>query len=147
MKAHNGPRTDYQDGAAPGHSQNGRVAVTAVVGVLIGLVILAAVWFFLLDESDNDQTATTGPTDTGVELPQNPSLMMLLEEGTLYVENDGNVTMSDVEVRDAAGTVICALGVISPADRQACEEAAGAQDLIAYGTGPQGQPTESRLEP
>jgi len=67
------------------------------------------------------------------------------EEGTLYVENDGNVTMSDIEVRDATGTAVCTLGTISPGDREPCEEAGDAQGLIVVGSGPQGQPVEAGL--
>ena len=78
--------------------------------------------------------------------PQFPSLKMLIEDGTLYVENDGNVTMSDIEVRDAAGSALCEMAVISPGDREPCENAGDAADLTVVGSGPQGQPFEGVLE-
>lgn len=115
--------------------------------VLVGVVIVAGAAYGLYEVLRSDsETAGTVTPDTGVVLPQNPSLLMVVEDGTLYVENDGNVTMSDIEVRDEAGTVICDMGVISPGDRQACDEAGGAEDLTAFGSGPQGQAVEVGLE-
>jgi len=89
--------------------------------------------------SDDDTSADTTDPNGGVELPQNPSLRITVEDETLYVENDGNVTMSDVEVREESGDVVCELGTLSPDDREPCEEAAGRDDLSAHGLGPQGQ--------
>lgn len=89
----------------------------------------------------------TGPSDQdggdAVVLPQNPSLKMLLEDGAWSVENDGNVTMAEVEVRDTAGEVICAIGTMSPGDLEPCEEAGDRQELVAFGSGPQGQKVEA----
>jgi hypothetical protein len=69
-------------------------------------------------------------------------LKLLFEGGIWHVENDGNVTMSEVQVRDPAGAVICDLGTLSPGDRQPCEDAGDRQDLVAAGQGPQGQKVE-----
>jgi hypothetical protein len=54
--------------------------------------------------------------------------------------------MSDIEVRDAAGSALCGMTVISPGDREPCENAGDAADLTVVGSGPQGQPFEGVLE-
>jgi len=116
------------------------VVVAAVVAVL-----LAGTGYFIYDATqDDDETESTVPTGDGgtVALPQNPSLALTLEDGVWYVTNDGNVTMSDVAVRDDAGDVVCEIGTVSPEDRQPCEGAGEDQSLVASGTGPQGQPVE-----
>ena len=118
-----------------------RVWIAVIVVGALTVAGAAGWWFLIRDDGSSSETA-----GSGVVIPQSPSLKMELEEGTLLVENDGNVTMSDVEVRDAAGTVVCAMGVISPGDRQPCQEAGGAPDLIVVGSGPQGQPVEAGLE-
>lgn len=119
-----------------------------VLGVLALLVAAAATWYFVSNggffggDGADDQVQATGG---GVSIPQVPSLRMFIESGTVFVENDGNVTMSDVEVRDVGGAVLCSMGVISPGDRQACDEASGSDGLTAYGRGPQGQEVEDTL--
>ena len=75
-------------------------------------------------------------------MPQNPSLRLFDEGGTWYVENDGNVTMSEIEVSDAAGTVVCSISTLSPDERAACDGAGSGEGLTASGSGPQGQPVE-----
>ena len=90
------------------------------------------------DDASPDTTASSG----AVALPQNPSLRLFVDDGTTYVENDGNVTMSDVEVREDGGDVVCTLGTLSPDDRAPCDEAGGRDDLVAHGLGPQGQEVE-----
>jgi hypothetical protein len=72
-------------------------------------------------------------------------LRMFLEGDAVYVENDGNVTMSDVEVRDGSGDVLCDVGTLSPDDREPCDEADGVDDATAFGVGPQGQQVEVAL--
>ena len=118
--------------------------------IFIGLIVASAAVFavYQLTKSDtNDQSAETTPGDSGVELPQNPSLRLLEEEGTIYVENDGNVTMSSIKVSDAAGAEVCDLGTISPGDRSPCPGGTDAlRPLTATGSGPQGQPVETSLE-
>ena len=127
----------------------GRVSTRVMVlGVLVLLAAAAATWYFVSDgdffgDDTDDQEEVAG--GGGVPIPQVPSLRMFIEGGTVFVENDGNVTMSDVEVRDVADAVVCSMGVISPGDRQACEEAAGAEGLTAHGRGPQGQEVEDTL--
>jgi hypothetical protein len=116
------------------------------ISIVVIVLVLAGSAYGLYSVIQSDAETTDSVTPGGVVvLPQNPSLKMVVEEGTLYVENDGNVTISDVEVRDAAGTAVCAMGVISPGDRQPCEEAGDAQDLTVIGSGPQGQNVEAGL--
>ena len=119
---------------------------TIGISIVVIVLVLAGSAYGLYSVIRSDVETTDSVTPGGVVvLPQNPSLTMVVEEGTLYVENDGNVTISDVEVRDAAGTAVCAMGVISPGDRQPCEEAGDAQDLTVIGSGPQGQNVEAGL--
>jgi len=94
------------------------------------------------DDDDGAPAVTPTVQDTGVSLPQNPSLRLFLEQAVWYVENDGNVTMSQVEVRDDGGAVVCEIGTMPPADRQPCDGAGDGQGLVAVGQGPQGQPVE-----
>ena len=131
----------------------------ALMFVLLGLVVasLAVIAVWQLTNSDSSDTAavteTTQPSTVSAsdedvtELPQNPSLRIFDDAGTVYVENDGNVTMSSIQVLDAAGASLCDLGTISPGDRAPCAEAADAlKPIKATGSGPQGQPAESVLE-
>jgi hypothetical protein len=126
-----------------------RRGVWIAVAVVVVLIVAGGVGYALYEanQSDDETAAERAEPASGgvVEIPQVPSLKMVEEEGTLYVENDGNVTMSDIEVRDAAGTTVCAMEVISPGDREPCEEAGDAQDLTVFGSGPQGQPVEAGL--
>ena len=122
------------------HAREGKAwwwVVAVVVAVLIGVGA-----FYLFNSGDADEASTGDDGGGVVELPQNPSLRLFEEDGTWYVENDGNVTMSEIEVLDGSGTVICDLGVLSPDDRAACEEAGSGDGLIAKGSGPQGQNVE-----
>ena len=94
--------------------------------IFIGLVVASAAVFavYQLTKSDDDDVATATETTQAnivsasdedvTELPQNPSLRLFDDAGTIYVENDGNVTMSSIEVRDGAGAAVCDLGTISP---------------------------------
>ena len=132
----------------------------AITFIFIGLVVASAAVFaiYQLTKSDRDSTATavTETTQSNTvsasdeditELPQNPSLRLFDEDGTTYVENDGNVTMSGIQVLDAAGATVCDLGTVSPGDRQPCPGAGSALGPItATGSGPQGQPVETGLE-
>ena len=97
-------------------------------------------------DSDSDDSATATADDGGVVLPQDPSLAITLEDGTWVVENDGNVTMSDVEVRDDAGAVVCEIGTLAPEDSAPCDEGADLEGLVAFGVGPQGQEVEVESE-
>ena len=92
-----------------------------------------------------DDDSTTETTLGGVELPQDASLRMFLEDDAVYVENDGNVTMSDVEVRDGSGDVLCDIETLAPDDREPCDEATGVDDVTAFGVGPQGQQVQVEL--
>jgi hypothetical protein len=124
--------------------------VLLIVGVVVilGAATAALVYRSTGGSDDVDTTATTAPAgvfdsdEVVTEIPQSPSLRILLEDGTWYVENDGNVTMSDVEVRDGSDSVICELGTISPADRGSCA-APETEELRARGLGPQGQVVET----
>jgi hypothetical protein len=133
----------------------------AIAFIFIGLVIASLVIFgiYQLTKSDDADDTAAGVTETTqsntvsasdediTELPQNPSLRLFEEEGTTYVGNDGNVTMSNIQVLDAAGATVCDLGTISPGDRLPCPEAASALGPVtATGSGPQGQPVETGLE-
>ena len=122
----------------------GRRQMSAKLYVVIGIVAIvllgAAAWvFFWTSRSDDASPTSTTVSSGGVVLPQNPSLNLLQVDGTWYVENDGNVTMSGVAVRDGSDSVICELGTLSPDARAACEAAGAADDLSAFGLGPQGQ--------
>ena len=131
----------------------------AIMFIFIGLVVAsAAVYGIYRITSSEDSNASSNPTsapnivasDTDevvTEIRQNPSLRLFNEEGTTYVENDGNVTMSGIQVLDAAGATVCDLGTVSPGDRQPCPGAGSALGPItATGSGPQGQPVETGLE-
>jgi hypothetical protein len=143
-KRMNGARHQRRTGGR-GHAAEVKVGLAIVVG----LIVLAGAGYFVYDATQSDDvTPPTVPVgDGGVVLPQDPSLTLLLEDGVWFVENDGNVTMSDIEVRDGANEVICEIGTMSPDDRQACEDAGENQDLVVVGQGPQGQPVEVRSEP
>jgi len=119
---------------ATGRDAGRRKGVIAAV-VLPALAIVAT----SACSGDDDTSADTTNPSGAVELPQNPSLRIITEDDTFVVENDGNVTMSDVEVREDSGDVVCELGTLSPDDREPCDEAAGRDDLSAHGLGPQGQ--------
>lgn len=115
-----------------------------LVAVVVAVVLAGAGYLIYDATQDDDETVSTVPTDDGgtVDLPQNPSLALTLEDGVWYVENDGNVTMSDVAVSDDGGEAVCEIGTIAPGDRQPCEGAGADQSLVASGQGPQGQPVE-----
>jgi hypothetical protein len=126
--------------------------------IFFGLIVASGIVYGIhrITSSDDDGGAAATETTQGntvsasdediTELPQNPSLRLFEEEGTTYVENDGNVTMSEVAVRDAAGATVCDMGTLSPADRQACDVADALRPIVAVGSGPQGQAVETRLE-
>lgn len=136
---------EMNDQNTPGRVQAGRHTWVWVVAAVAVAVVLAGAGYFVYDAiQDDDATESTVPTDDGgtVALPQNPSLTLTLEDGVWYVENDGNVTMSGVSVRDDGGEVICEIGTLSPDDRKPCEDASENQSLVATGQGPQGQPVE-----
>jgi hypothetical protein len=132
----------------------------AIAFIFVGLVVASLVVFAIYQftkSDDGDEVATATETtqvntvsasdEDITELPQNPSLRLFDEEGTIYVENDGNVTMSSIQVLDAAGATVCELGTISPGDRQPCPAAANALGpIVATGSGPQGQAVETGLE-
>jgi hypothetical protein len=82
--------------------------------------------------SDSDEVIT--------EIPQEPSLAIVTDDG-FAVENDGNVTMSDVAVVAADGSTICDLGTLAPGDVAECAEADG-DAVTVTGAGPQGQAVE-----
>lgn len=117
------------------------VAAVAAMGlaVLIGLALSAYILF--IRDSGEVGTATTAATtgNTAVLLPQNPSLRLTPAAGNWVVENDGNVTMSAVQVTATDGSVLCDLGTMSPADRLPCDKGGNTQ-VRAVGNGPQGQP-------
>ena len=122
-----------------------RINIVAIIAV--ACLVVAGIGYGAYRISQNDDGTVDGVgTGDGVALTQVPSLKMLMEDGTLYVENDGNVTMSDIEVRDAAGSALCEMAVISPGDREPCENAGDTADLTVVGSGPQGQPFEGVLE-
>ena len=127
-----------------GEAGSRRRGVIWVAVAVVGLIVLAGAGYLVYDATQSDDdTESTIPDDGGVVLPQNPSLRLLLEDGVWFVENDGNVTMSEIEVRDDTDEIICEIGTMSPDDRQACEEAGENQDLVVIGQGPQGQPVEA----
>lgn len=137
-------RTPTAEGGKP--SGRRRLRLTAVVVLVAALLAVAAYGLYEIFSSDNETTETTVASGDIVVLPQFPSLLAVVEDGSLYVENDGNVTMSGVEVRDASGVTVCSLGTISPGDRQPCEEAGDGSEMTVTGTGPQGQVVEEVLE-
>ena len=112
-----------------------------IIAIIVVAAAIGAALFFAFNSGSSDDTTDTGNGGGVVELPQNPSLRLFEEDGTWYVENDGNVTMSEIEVADGSGAVVCELGRLSPDDRAACDEASG-DGLVATGSGPQGQPVE-----
>jgi hypothetical protein len=132
-----------KSGAARGAHVRRRRRLRLAIVLLVGIVVGGA-GFLLYKATQSDNGSSTGQGGSGdvVELPQNPSLKLLFEGGIWHVENDGNVTMSEVQVRDPAGAVICDLGTLSPTDRHPCEDAGDRQDLVAAGQGPQGQKVE-----
>ena len=119
-----------------------RGRVLRVAGIVAGAVILAGAGYLVYNAGQDDTPSAVQSEDGAVSLPQNPSLKMLFEEDTWYVENDGNVTMHDIEVRDTGGSVICDLGILSPSERAPCVEAGDRQDLVTVGLGPQDQRVE-----
>jgi len=124
-----------------GAATSPRHLVIVVVGVVV-LAVAAILVSVLIDDSTADAPTATSAPNGQVVLPQNPSLRLLQVDGVWQVENDGNVTMSEIEVRDASATVICELGKLAPDERAACDAAGSATDLTAFGVGPQGQEVE-----
>jgi hypothetical protein len=116
-----------------------------VVGVLV-LIVAGFLVYAVTRSDDGSPTATTSLPDDVVLLPQNPSLALVQENGVWYVENDGNVTMSGVMVQGDEGDVVCELATMSPQERLACEQAAGLDELVVTGKGPQGQEIEVRSD-
>jgi hypothetical protein len=111
--------------------------------LILALVVVAAAAYgvyYLLNRSD--EAAEPVDQDTGVVLPQNPSLSLEFVDGVASVLNDGNVTMSSIEVRDAEGSAVCTLGTLAPDESAACDEAPEGGAYTAYGEGPQGQQVE-----
>lgn len=108
--------------------------------LVLALVVLAAagygVYYFL---NQSDDVVEPVDQDTGVVLPQNPSLTVEFVDGVVSVLNDGNVTMSAIEVRDGEGAAICTLGTLAPDESATCAEAAEGGAYTAFGEGPQGQ--------
>ena len=82
--------------------------------------------------SDSDEVVT--------QIPQEPSLSINTED-EFSIENDGNVTMSQVIVAGADGATICDLGNLSPGDVSPCPGAEGVWATVT-GSGPQGQTVE-----
>ena len=119
----------------------GRLKRVIPAVVLAGLALIAV----SACGGDDDSTTETTLGGGGVELPQDPSLRMFLEGDAVFVENDGNVTMSDVEVRDEAGGVVCDIGTLAPDDSEPCDEADGVDDATTFGVGPQGQQVQVGL--
>ena len=111
--------------------------------LILVLVVLAGAgygaYYFL---NDSDDAVEPVDQDSGVVLPQNPSLSLEFVDGVASVLNDGNVTMSSIEVRDAEGAAICTLGTLAPDESAACAEAPEGGVYTAYGEGPQGQQVE-----
>lgn len=124
-----------------GSATSPRRLVNVVIGALV-LAIAATLALALIDGSTADAPPVTSAPNGQVVLPQNPSLRLVQLDGVWQVENDGNVTMSEIEVRDASATVICELGKLAPDERAPCDAAGSATDLTAFGVGPQGQEVE-----
>lgn len=135
---------------APSRSGGSGVRVALLV---LGLVIVAGVGYLIAtgtwfgDSTSTDVTVAEGESvsdsdEVVIEIPQNPSLKLVSEGGTWNVENDGNVTLSEVEVRDTTGAIICEIGEMAPGDLEPCEDAGDRQDLVVVGNGPQGQKVE-----
>ena len=123
--------------------QRGRRRWTVVLVVVV-LLVGAAVGYYVFDQLQADQQPTeeAQPDDGGVvELPQNPSLELAETDGVWSVTNDGNVTMSSIEVRDGT-EVLCEYETLAPGDSVDCEEVSGASELSVFGEGPQGQEVE-----
>jgi hypothetical protein len=119
-----------------------RSLLIVVIGVLV-VAIAATLVFVLLDDSTAEAPPTSSIPSDAVILPQNPSLRLVDVDGTWQVENDGNVTMSEIEVRDGSDTVICELGELAPDELAPCDAADSATDLTVVGAGPQGQRVEA----
>jgi hypothetical protein len=113
------------------------------IAAVVVVIAAAGVGYYLYDSQQSDDVEADQGSSGAVSLPQNPSLRLVADGGTWYVENDGNVTMHDVEVRDTAGAVICALGTMSPDDREPCEDADDRTDLVVAGMGPLDQEVEN----
>ena len=117
------------------------------IGLLIASGIVIAVYQLTKSDDGGDTDQAAVAIDDGVDLPQNPSLRLFEDADTIYVENDGNVTMSGIQVLDGASVAVCDLGTISPGDRQPCDAASDAlSPVTATGSGPQGQAVETGLE-
>jgi len=114
------------------------------VWVVVAALVLGAagygVYYYLDTRSDSPEANVD--TDPGVVLPQNPSLSVGFVDGVASVTNDGNVTMSSIEVQAEDGSVLCALGVLSPGESAACPDAPEGGAYRVVGSGPQGQPVE-----
>ena len=119
----------------------GRLKGVIPAALFAGLALIAVSAYGGDDDSATETTLGGG----GVELPQDPSLRIFLEADALYVENDGNVTMADVAVRDGAGGVVCDIGTQAPDDREPCDAANGVDGVTAFGVGPQAQEVEVGL--
>lgn len=144
----------------PGPDDNYRSPRRAIALIFVALIVASAAVYgiYRMTSNRDGEDAASNPTsvpnvvasDTDevvTEIRQEPSLRLFEEEATVYVENDGNVTMSGVEVRDGAGAAACDLGTISPGDRQPCAAASDAlSPITAVGSGPQGQAVETGLE-
>ena len=142
---------DSSTGERGQHARGGRGVRLALL--LLGLIIVAGVGYLIATGTWFGDSRSTGGTvaegesvsasdEVVIEIPQNPSLRLVSQEGTWNVENDGNVTMSEVEVRDTTGAVICEIGTMSPGDLEPCEDAGDRQDLVVAGEGPKGQKVE-----
>ena len=84
--------------------------------------------------SDSDEVVT--------DLPQAAALTLVEDEGSWFVENSGNVTMSEVVMMNGDATV-CEIGTLAPSERATCAEADGLASVIATGLDPQGETVES----
>ena len=106
----------------------------------LSLVLVFALLFTACSGSDDDTNTPdpVGDSDTVVnEIPQNVSLRVVDVDGDLGVENDGNVTMSEVVVTSGAGDKVCSFDKISPGDVEECGDASS--PVTVTGSGPQGQ--------
>ncbi len=84
--------------------------------------------------SDSDEVVT--------DLTQAASLTLVEDEGSWFVENSGNVTMSDV-VMLSDDTTVCEIGTLGPSERATCAQADGLDSITATGLDPQGRAVES----